>query len=152
MGGRLAEVLAGQRAPGFYRWPSRAHPSALRRDLAAAGWTLHQIDGRAVTGAPELFDRCGAALAFPHWFGRNWEALAHCLGDLSWLPGRGHVLLWHQYGILARLDPRAWALACQVFSHATEVRRATGADPFFVLLRGPGPATCPPDGIPIPIL
>jgi hypothetical protein len=152
MGGRLAEVLAGQRVPGFYRWPSRAHPSAVRRDLAAAGWTLHRIDGRAVTGAPDLFDRCAAALAFPQWFGRNWDALTDCLGDLSWLPGRGHVLLWDQYGVLARLDPKAWELACQKFSDAAEARQRTGAGPFFVLLRGAGPVTRPPDGTPIPTL
>jgi barstar (barnase inhibitor) len=152
MGGRLVEVLAGQRAPGFYRWPSRAHPSAVRRDLAAAGWTLHRIDGRAVTGAPELFDRCAAALAFPQWFGHNWEALADCLGDLSWLAGRGHVLLWDQYGVLARRDPKAWGLACQAFSDVAGVRRTASPGPFFVLLRGAGPVTRPQDGTPIPTL
>lgn len=152
MGGRLAEVLAGQRVPGCYRWRSRAHPSAVRRDLAAAGWTLHQIDGRVVTSAPELFDQCAAALAFPQWFGRNWDALADCLADLSWLPGRGHVLLWHQYGVLAQLDHKAWTLACQVVCDAAGVRRTTGAKPFFVLLRGPGPDTWPQDGTPIPLI
>jgi hypothetical protein len=152
MGGRLAEVLAGQRTPGFYRWPSRAHPSAVRRDLVAVGWALHLIDGRAVTGAPELFDGCADALAFPYWFGRNWDALADCLGDLSWLRARGHVLLWDQYGVLARLDPKAWELACQVFSEVAEIRQRTGGTPFFVLLRGVGPATRPPDSTPIPLL
>jgi Barstar (barnase inhibitor) len=152
MGGRLAEVLAGQRAPGCYRWPSRAHPSAVRRDLTAVGWSLHRMDGRVVSGAPELFDRCAAALAFPQWFGRSWDALAECLGDLSWLPGRGHVLLWDQYGVLARLDPKAWELACQVFFDAAELRRSTGSEPFFVLLRGAGPVIRSPDGTPIPSL
>jgi hypothetical protein len=152
MGGRLAEVLAGQRAPGFYRWPSRAHPSAVRRELAAADWSLHRIDGRVVTGAPELFDRCAAALAFPMWFGHTWDGLAGCLADLSWLSGRGHVLLWEQYGVLARLDPTAWGLACQAFAGAAEARRTARSGPFFVLLRGAGPITHPHDGTPIPTL
>lgn len=152
MGGRLAEVLAGQRAPGCYRWPSRAHPSALRRDLTAAGWTLHQIDGRAVTGPAALFDRYAEALAFPAWFRHTWESLAACLADLSWLPGEGHVLLWDQYGVLAQRDPVAWRAACRVLSDVAASRRGAGTAPFFVLLRGGGPATCPHDGTLIPFL
>jgi Barstar (barnase inhibitor) len=152
MGGRLAEVLAGQRAPGCYRWPSRAHPHAVRRELAAAGWTLHRVDGRAVTGAPELFEECAAALAFPKWFGHTWDGLAGCLGDLSWLPGRGHVLLWDRYGVLAELDPKAWTTVCQVLSEAAQTRQASAADPLFVLLRGAGPVTRPTDGAPFPTL
>jgi RNAse (barnase) inhibitor barstar len=152
VGGRLAEVLAGERAPGCYRWPSRAHPHAVGRDLAAAGWTLHRIDGRAVTSAAELFERCADALAFPKWFGHNWDALADCLGDLSWLPGRGHVLLWDRYGVLARLDPKAWGMVCRVLSRAAENRRAGGAEPLFVLLRGAGPVVRPDDGTPIPTI
>jgi hypothetical protein len=122
------------------------------RDLAAAGWTLHRVDGGAVTSPVELFDRYATALSFPTWFGRTWDALADCLGDLSWLPGRGHVLLWDRYGVLARLDPKAWGMVCQVLSDAAEVRRAAGAEPLFVLLRGAGPVTRPLDGTPIPTL
>jgi hypothetical protein len=119
------------------------------RDLAAAGWSLHHIDGRAVTSAAELFERCAGALAFPKWFGHNWDALADCLSDLSWLPGRGHVLLWDRYGVLARLDPKAWAMVCQVLSRAAEYRRSGGVEPLFVLLRGAGPVARPHDGTPI---
>ena len=33
------------------------------------------------------------ALAFPEWFGGNWDALEDSLSDLSWRPSKGHVLL-----------------------------------------------------------
>ena len=35
-----------------------------------------------------------SALAFPGWFGKNWDALADSLGDLSWRKGIGHVLVF----------------------------------------------------------
>lgn len=148
---RLAAVLEGARPPGVYRWLSRAHPSAVRRELAAAGWAAHQLDGRALGGRLDLFDRCAQELAFPGWFGRNWDALLDCLGDLSWLAGRGHVLLWEQYGGLARSDPRAWRQAYEVFGDAIAARREAGAPPLYVLLRGAGPVE-EPGGGPIPTL
>jgi hypothetical protein len=148
----LAAILDGVRPPGVYRWRSRAHPGALRRDLAAAGWGMHLLDGRAVTDSASLFDGCARALAFPAWFGRNWDALADCLGDLSWLPDAGHVLLWDRYGVLARTDAKAWRLAYRVMVDATALRRETGAAPLVVLLRGLGPTEQVDGPGPIPTL
>jgi hypothetical protein len=149
---RLAAVLGGVRPPGIYRWLSRAHPSAVRRELAAAGWAVHQLDGRVLRGRLDLFDRCADELAFPGWFGRGWDAFLDCLGDLSWLPGQGHVLLWEQYGGLARSDPKAWRQAYQVFGDAIAVRREAGVPPLYVLLRGVGPVEEPDGTAPIPTL
>lgn len=142
--GRLAAVTAGVRPAGVYRWLSRAHVESVRRNLAAAGWSVHVLDGRAVTGPQALFDRCARVLAFPTWFGHNWDALVDCLGDLSWLPGKGHVLLWEQYGVLARTDPAAWRTALGVFAAVAETRRAARVAPLYVLLRGAGPTDSVP--------
>ena len=149
---RLAAVLEGTRPPGIYRWLSRAHPSAVRRELAAAGWGAHPLDGRGVAGRLDLLDRCAAELAFPAWFGRNWDAFCDCLGDLSWLAGRGHVLLWEQYGVLARADAKAWRQAYQVLGEGIAARRESGLPPLYVLLRGPGPAETPDGSGMIPTL
>lgn len=141
--GRLEAVIAGGRPPGVYRWLSRAHPESVRREVVGAGWGMYLLDGRAVTGAAALFDRCAQVLGFPAWFGHNWDALADCLSDLGWLPGRGHLLLWDQYGVLARTDPKAWHQARQVLSAAIEQRLETGAVPLYVVLRGSGPPDAP---------
>ena len=151
-GGRLAAVVGGAREPGVYRWRSRAHTGPVRRELTAAGWTLHLLDGRAVDGPADLFDRLADELAFPGWFGRNFDALADCLGDLSWLPGLGHVLVWDQWGTLATADPKAWRQAYQSFQVAIDGRAHARLVPLYVLLRGTGPVVDPDSGAPIPIL
>jgi hypothetical protein len=152
MNERLGAVLSGARPPGVYRWRSRAHLGPVRRDLTAAGWTMHPLDGRAIRTRAELFDGCARALAFPAWFGRNVDALADCLGDLTWLPGLGHVLIWDQWGVLARADPKTWRQAYQAFGVAVEARAHAGYVPLYVLLRGTGPADDPETGTPIPWL
>jgi len=149
---RLAAILGGARPPGIYRWLSRAHPSAVRRELAAAGWAVHPLDGRAVGGRLALFDSCAEELAFPGWFGRNWDAFHDCLADLSWLAGAGHVLLWEQFGGLARSDAKAWRQAYQVFGEAITVRVRAGSPPLYVLLRGAGPVEEPDGNSLIPML
>jgi len=152
MNERLGTLLDGTRPPGIYRWRSRAHPGPLRRELSAAGWTLHLLDGRTVATPGALFDRLAAELSFPAWFGRNFDALADCLGDLTWLPGMGHVLIWDRWGVLARADPKAWRQTYAAFTVAIEARAHANLVPLHVLLRGPGPEDDPDTGRPIPVL
>lgn len=40
-----------------------------------------------------LFDEFATQLAFPSYFGRNFNALKDCLTDLAWLPADGYVLI-----------------------------------------------------------
>jgi hypothetical protein len=140
---RLGPVVRGAREPGVYRWRSSAHPAALRRDLSALGWSLHPLDGTGLTSADRLFDAFARGLSFPGWFRPTWDALASCLVDLTWLPARGHVVLWDRYGALARADAKAWHEAHLVCVTAIAARQRYGLPPLYVLLRGAGP-TDPP--------
>jgi hypothetical protein len=140
MTGRLAQVVTGGREPGVYRWRSTAHVGALRRELVAAGWSLYPVDGVLVADAAGLFDAYARALRFPLWFGHSWEALGHCLADLSWLPGEGHVVVWDRCGRLAATDPQAWRRAYETCQEAAAMRVKHGLVPLYVLLRGAGHA------------
>lgn len=63
--------------------------------LEANGCDLWRIELDGTTDKTELFTRIASALIFPDWFGHNWDALADCLGDLSWLPAaRKRALLF----------------------------------------------------------
>jgi hypothetical protein len=62
---------------------------------ATRGSALHvaHIDLAGPAGKDALIGRIAKALAFPEWFGANWDALEDCLSDLSWMTAGGFVLL-----------------------------------------------------------
>jgi hypothetical protein len=87
---KLLQRLSDATKSGVYR--------ASRTDeiLAAThGSGLHvaRIDLGGAAAKEALLARIAGALAFPSWFGGNWDALEDCLSDLSWMPAAGYVLL-----------------------------------------------------------
>jgi len=62
---------------------------------ATRGSALHvaRIDLAGATAKEALIGRFAKPLAFPEWFGGNWDALEDCLSDLSWITAGGYVLL-----------------------------------------------------------
>jgi hypothetical protein len=81
--GKLLGRLRDATKSGVYR--------AARRDAideaAADSATIDLQDGEPLRAIAK-------ALGFPAWFGGNWDALEDCLGDLSWRPRGGHILLF----------------------------------------------------------
>ena len=88
--------------------------------LGAGGWRVDVLDLHGVTGKAAFMDRCARVLGLPDWFGRNWDALADCLGDPDWGPADpGRLLVvtgWQDY---ARTRPDEWEIAQEVFASAT---------------------------------
>ncbi len=48
---------------------------------------LAVLDGRGLTDKAALLSALGEALAFPEYYGQNWDALEECLTDMSWQEG-----------------------------------------------------------------
>ncbi|HEX5544102.1 MAG TPA: barstar family protein [Nitrospira sp.] len=57
------------------------------------GYALRTIQGKKCRTPSGLFGEFARALAFPDYFGHNWDALEECLADLEWLPAKGYILL-----------------------------------------------------------
>jgi hypothetical protein len=87
--GKLGRRLSDATRSGVYRVSASAPVAAAARESALE---LVRLDARQ-----DLFDRMAEALDFPDWFGRNWDALEDCLGDLSWRRAAGHVLLFDAF-------------------------------------------------------
>lgn len=107
-----------------------AHPSwvcvhfaqemAADDELIAQGVVVVSCDAAEVADDRDLLDAVAAALSFPEYFGRNWDALDECLRDLEWLPAEGWVLvvsgaraLWSARPETASKLVRAWPGAAE---------------------------------------
>ncbi|MBN8214635.1 MAG: barstar family protein [Xanthomonadales bacterium] len=88
----LGTLLADPTQAGAYFVDARD-----REALVEAGGTLQfavlPVDLRACADADAAMCEIAEVLRFPDWFGENLDALADCLGDLSWLPSEGYVLV-----------------------------------------------------------
>ena len=85
-------VLRDIARAGGYHTPQQGMGDLLVA-AEASGFSICRIDLAPVRDKAALFERVATALEFPDWFGHNWDALADCLGDLSWLPADGFLIL-----------------------------------------------------------
>ncbi|MEU6806204.1 barstar family protein [Streptomyces neyagawaensis] len=111
--------------------------STLAEVLGAGDWLHVELDLTGVTDKPAFMDRCARALDLPDYFGRNWDALADCLTDLSWAPPvRGRLVVitgWREYALA---EPNDWSIAQEVFAEAVDRWTGTGTDLRVVLALG----------------
>ena len=81
----------------------------------------------------ELLDGLAQALEFPGWVGRNWDALADALGDLSWLRPGAKVVVWAGADALRTGQPAVYRTALEVLREGAE-RSTVSGRPLTVLL------------------
>ena len=132
----LAALLAGTVDPDVLLWHAAYDVEDVQHAVEHAGWGFGHVDGWTVADTKTgLLAAIGSALAFPEWYGQNFDALADCLRDIG-AGTDGVVLLWDGWGTLARTDERAFRIAVSVLRS-----RAYAPDevPFAALLRGEGP-------------
>lgn len=122
---RYAAVLASLDHAGVFHMPIDGEAGLI--DAAEQNnFAVFRVDLTGVRDKAGLLQSVGDALAFPDWYGHNWDALLDCLADLSWQPADGYVvILEHCDGIHgdAEVD---FVAALQVFEAAANEWREQG--------------------------
>jgi RNAse (barnase) inhibitor barstar len=111
--GTHAHPLLNPALSGVYRTP--AHVEAVRHAVTSdALWV--EVDASGVRSKSDLLDAFAAVLGFPREFGRNWDALADALQDLSWRPAKAYVLRVRDAAGAARALGLEWATLIEILS------------------------------------
>jgi len=84
----------------------------------------------------KVLKQLGAALAFPDWYGANFDALFDCLTDPDTLPETGALLLLTGCAGLHKTDPQGFSTLTDVLQAAADDLRQHGT-PLWVLLDKP---------------
>ena len=100
----LSAMLADHTASGAY-YVDAGGCGALAEAAERLEFAFVRIDLQGREDKEAVLARIAQALDFPDWFGRNWDALADCLDDLSWLPAPGSVLLLDHTHDWKQADP-----------------------------------------------
>ncbi len=126
---KLAQRLADPARSGVYRVSSADTVEEVARGTPL-GCTRVALQG----GKAQVLDALAKALAFPDWFGHNWDALEDCLSDLSWKPAEGHLLLLTGTPALPRDEA---GILTDILASSAEAWKARGK-PFIAVLVDPG--------------
>ena len=90
----LLQMLPLSSEAGAYSLP-REHIEALMEAADELDLITGVVDLTDCRDKGELLTRIAQAMAFPDWFGHNWDALADCLADLGWLgEAAGYALIF----------------------------------------------------------
>ncbi len=102
------------------------------------------LDLTGVGDRRAFMDRAAVDLRLPDWFGRNWDALADCLTDLSWWPVEPDArrLLVRGWQEFAAAMPRDWRIVKDILRDAELFWRHTDS-PLAVVVEDE-----PPEGRP----
>jgi len=112
------DILVDSGQAGIYQVPPDV--GALEAAASESDFAVWRVDLAGVRSKQELLDAIARELAFPDWFGANWDALEDCLTDLTWCAASGYVLILANAGAFAAAQPEEFETALEVFDGAAE--------------------------------
>jgi RNAse (barnase) inhibitor barstar len=118
---------------GIYQTP--ADGSSVRQHFAGSGAACFDIDLARARTKEQLLDAFAAGLSFPATFGRNWDALADVLQDLSWKPATAYVLHLQRAAPVRHALRAQWPTLLEVLSATATYWKRRGT-PFIVVIDG----------------
>lgn len=126
-------------ASGLYRAGAadRRRVLALERRARARRFAAFTLDLAGVGSKAAFLRRAAEAMAFPAYFGQNWDAFYDCVTDLGWRPAPGYLVRVVNAATLARRDAPALATALELLDAAAAFWREQEV-PFLVVLEDRG--------------
>jgi hypothetical protein len=137
----LAKLLAGNVAPGVYRWSAPSDSATVQHAVERAGWRFIGLDTWQVEDKAGFLTACKGAFGID-LSEHDFDGLCDALNDVEPGDATGIVVLWDGWAPFARADSFGFEVAVDVFDTRVDAERV---GPFAVLLKGPGPQTDVPD-------
>jgi RNAse (barnase) inhibitor barstar len=118
-------VLGDAGKSGVYHMP-QVDPAPLLAAAATNGFASFRIDLSSCRDKFGMLDAIANAMAFPAWFGHNFDALSDCLNDLAWQPAEGYFILLEHCDGIHGLAEEDFVATLQIFEQAADEWRDQG--------------------------
>ena len=125
-------LFADSSRTGVYRLPQTHHEN-LEIGAGLAGCCVFHIDLARARNKTDLLEKIGHDMAFPEWFGHNWDALSDCLLDMGWRPALGFVVILKNAELVQSRAESDFACLLKIFADVADERRSDGV-PFWCLV------------------
>ncbi len=132
---RPREALRGGRPPGVYRLASRTPAACFQQAATRAGRHCFVLEADGITEKVAFLAAAAAAMRFPAYAARNWDAFEECVNDLSWAPAEAYLLLIEGGLKLRARAPAVIETAMAILRDAAAPSPAGRAAPLWTLLR-----------------
>jgi RNAse (barnase) inhibitor barstar len=129
----MSAVTIEAKRSGVYCAPAQI--DVLQNAAVKAGMVWIDLPLKAVANKKQFLAMCAKQLKLPSYFGGNWDALADCLCDFNWLPGKGYVLHIAGAEKFVKAADDDYRSALDVLSAAADYWKGRGT-PFIVLVDG----------------
>lgn len=130
----MAKLLADATKCGVFQLNGNARQCAMA--AADAGLVVWRIDIGHAHNKSDFLDSLSKVLDFPKTFGKNWDAFADCLRDLSWVEGDGYVIVLEKSKQFCAAHRHEFDEAIGILGEAAEFWKTEGK-PFWALVSGP---------------
>ncbi|HET7304852.1 MAG TPA: barstar family protein [Segeticoccus sp.] len=107
-------------------------PAEVAAAARGAAWRFVHLDTSTAGDKATALGLAQAAFGLPEWFGRNWDALADALSDVT--DDGGVLVLWSGVVPLRSADPATAAALLDVLTDRAADRDPRGGGPFCVVV------------------
>src|SRR5512146_2363556 len=105
--------------------------SDMRSAADTCGFHVFDVDLSSAHSKGEFLAAIAETIHAPVWLHKNWDALADVLGDLSWQPAPGYVLVLRNGGELLNLGESDHEIARDILQDTVSFWKTQGK-PFWV--------------------
>lgn len=121
----LQSLIDAQRG-GVHFLDGHVEPKKVQALARKAGYAFFHVEGKSIERKEQLLNAMATALSLPSHFGRNWDALEECLGDMEGVEGKGYLLYYDHVDGLLSAHPDQFATLVEIVRDAVETWKEDG--------------------------
>jgi RNAse (barnase) inhibitor barstar len=122
----MSAILAKHAASGLYALQGPLVLTSIEQLAKEHDLAFFVLDGARAGSKKEFLDHVTGVFGFPDFFGKNWDAFADCLTDMSWVDRNGFLIVYSDFRQFAGHSPEDFDTVIEIFKEAADFWKKEG--------------------------